>query len=516
MADPRRAARSSEGGSGRLGSGPDAGHVPLVRAQGGGRSEQRARPSDPARARRVCVRGRQSRRGSGGSMVQSGGTPLPLSLKNAAAKGRPPPPPPPESANLAANESASESAARLTRLGGQDQHCGGWHKTGPIKRCSLCTYHSILHGTPQSVLHPKLWFLAPSPNYADSLGPSPTWGAGGLREWPVQVMTPNRMQKQLFGVWRGAGGGWRVGGSAGQPPGRCGGGRWVPPTYITSKRSPGRADRLEHTQLGGRGGGFGRCQKQFAVSSGSPPAKARPGGRVGGQKYFFVFFTQFRIPHKILSILSIDPLCKHPRRRPNQNLRHLRRQRFPPKSQIKERRVRKLWGVWGLDLQQANPLWRPRSPRLCCCPIADRCQGLASRSPPHVVAAGQRSPANPRRLTARVSLQTWAALRQEQDQHCPGTSPQEAGAWTQGLAPMARGQVGAQGGGGRMQVKERSTRERPGGSLRGKKRKKGGFERQFCKKTAGSSYVQTWLVAVGGWRLAVGGGWWWLVAVGGW
>ena len=45
---------------------------------------------------------------------------------------------------------------------------------------------------------------------------------------------------------------------------------------------------------------------------------------------------------------------------------------------------------------------------------------------------------------------------------------------------------------------------------------------RFPKKTACSSYVQPWLVAVGGWRLAAIGGWqlatggWWrLVVVGG-
>ena len=49
------------------------------------------------------------------------------------------------------------------------------------------------------------------------------------------------------------------------------------------------------------------------------------------------------------------------------------------------------------------------------------------------------------------------------------------------------------------------------GVLKGKKSVP---ERQFCKKTARSSYVQPWLVAIGGWwRLAVGGGWW-LVAIG--
>ena len=44
--------------------------------------------------------------------------------------------------------------------------------------------------------------------------------------------------------------------------------------------------------------------------------------------------------------------------------------------------------------------------------------------------------------------------------------------------------------------------------------------KQFCKKTACSSYVQPWLVAIGGWRLvAVGGGWrrfGWRLVVGGW
>ena len=60
-----------------------------------------------------------------------------------------------------------------------------------------------------------------------------------------------------------------------------------------------------------------------------------------------------------------------------------------------------------------------------------------------------------------------------------------------------------------------------GGSLRGTE--KNVFpKRQFCKKTACSSYVQPWLVAIGGlrlvaigsWRLATGG-WWRLVVVGG-
>ena len=46
----------------------------------------------------------------------------------------------------------------------------------------------------------------------------------------------------------------------------------------------------------------------------------------------------------------------------------------------------------------------------------------------------------------------------------------------------------------------------PGGSLR--EGKKSVPERQCCTKTACSSYVQPWLVAVGGWWRLVVGGWW--------
>ena len=54
-----------------------------------------------------------------------------------------------------------------------------------------------------------------------------------------------------------------------------------------------------------------------------------------------------------------------------------------------------------------------------------------------------------------------------------------------------------------------------GGSLREKQKKKKSVPvHSFPKKTACSSYVQPWLVAVGGWQLATGG-WWWLVVVGG-
>ena len=57
-----------------------------------------------------------------------------------------------------------------------------------------------------------------------------------------------------------------------------------------------------------------------------------------------------------------------------------------------------------------------------------------------------------------------------------------------------------------------------------KREKKSVPEWQFCKKTACSSYIQPWLVAIGGWQLATGvwwrlvvvGGGWWLVIGGSW
>ena len=57
-------------------------------------------------------------------------------------------------------------------------------------RCSLCSYRSILHGTPQSMLHQNFWFLATSPNFADSLGPSPTGGGGVVYAHPLQRFVP--------------------------------------------------------------------------------------------------------------------------------------------------------------------------------------------------------------------------------------------------------------------------------------------------------------------------------------
>ena len=54
-----------------------------------------------------------------------------------------------------------------------------------------------------------------------------------------------------------------------------------------------------------------------------------------------------------------------------------------------------------------------------------------------------------------------------------------------------------------------------------KREKKSVPKHSSPKKTVCSSYVQPWRMAVGGWRLAVGGDWrlavghWWVVAVGG-
>ena len=52
-----------------------------------------------------------------------------------------------------------------------------------------------------------------------------------------------------------------------------------------------------------------------------------------------------------------------------------------------------------------------------------------------------------------------------------------------------------------------------GGTIRGGKN--GFLIGSFVKRTR-VAHVQSWLVVIGGWQLAVGGRWWWLAAVGGW
>ena len=106
---------------------------------------------------------------------------------------------PPKSANLAANESASESAARFAQLGGRDQNFGGWHKIKPIMRCSLCSYHSILHGTPQSVLHPKIWFFGNFAEFRRLVGPLADSGGGGGVAVEDQMNGPlHRLRAPIF------------------------------------------------------------------------------------------------------------------------------------------------------------------------------------------------------------------------------------------------------------------------------------------------------------------------------
>ena len=71
---------------------------------------------------------------------------------------------------------------------------------------------------------------------------------------------------------------------------------------------------------------------------------------------------------------------------------------------------------------------------------------------------------------------------------------------------------------GQAHVRTRGVEGPPGRSLAGKKLF---WYMVFSKTTACSSYVQPWLVAVGGWRLVEIAGWrlavggWWLAAVGG-
>ena len=87
--------------------------------------------------------------------------------------------PPPESANLAANESASESAARFTRLGGREQNFGGWHNIRPMMRRWLCRYHSSLHGTPHISAAPKILVFGNFAEFCRLVGPLTDSGGGG-------------------------------------------------------------------------------------------------------------------------------------------------------------------------------------------------------------------------------------------------------------------------------------------------------------------------------------------------
>ena len=82
----------------------------------------------------------------------------------------------------------------------------------------MCRYHSILHGTPQSVLHPKFWFLVTSPNFADSLGPSLTRGVGGLepknmctKKWPKLIFPFVNFIISHYETWVQGGGGSKGG-----------------------------------------------------------------------------------------------------------------------------------------------------------------------------------------------------------------------------------------------------------------------------------------------------------------
>ena len=103
-------------------------------------------------------------------------------------------------------------------------------------------------------------------------------GGGGLQGGrPVQILDPSRVRR-LLGVRRGGG----VGGSAGQPSGYSGGGGSVgTPTYIP-QNDPHDALIILNIHNWGN--------KKFFTKE---LAKVRPGGQVGGQTCFSVFFTHF-------------------------------------------------------------------------------------------------------------------------------------------------------------------------------------------------------------------------------
>ena len=91
--------------------------------------------------------------------------------------------PPPESANLAANESASESATRFTRLGGRDQKFGGWHKMRPYMRCSCAGIIPFCMALLHQCCPQNFWFLATSLNFRRLVGPVADSGGGGGVAW---------------------------------------------------------------------------------------------------------------------------------------------------------------------------------------------------------------------------------------------------------------------------------------------------------------------------------------------
>ena len=85
------------------------------------------------------------------------------------------PPAPPELANLAANESASESGARFTRLGGRDQNFEGWQKNAYSAVLALqlsfhFAWHSSISAAPQILVFD---------NFAEFRG----LGGGGVCSW---------------------------------------------------------------------------------------------------------------------------------------------------------------------------------------------------------------------------------------------------------------------------------------------------------------------------------------------
>ena len=80
-----------------------------------------------------------------------------------AQEGPLPLPPPPPWGQL-------EGGIKIVEVGTKQGLCCG---VGGVVLLPFCV--ALL----KSVLHPNFWFLATSPNFADSLGPLPTCGGGG-------------------------------------------------------------------------------------------------------------------------------------------------------------------------------------------------------------------------------------------------------------------------------------------------------------------------------------------------
>ena len=157
--------------------------------------------------------------------------------------------------------------------------------------------------------------------------------------------------RKLLGVWRGGGGSW-VGRSAAGSLEGGGGVQWVP--QHTPQNDPHDALIILNIHKWGKK----YFQKNLPIGSG----KVRRGGQVRVKKFFCIFQTFLNAAQ--------NSEYRHIGWKKNTLSRRakfffsvrvqLRRRPFPPKSQIGERRVQKLWG--GLEGGGRGGVWNSNRP----------------------------------------------------------------------------------------------------------------------------------------------------------